>query len=72
MTRPVVFRRRALSDLIAAYDWYETQRAALGEELLTAIQATSERIGTYPEMFETVREDVRRALVPRFPFALFI
>lgn len=71
MTRPVVFRRRAQSDLIAAYDWYETQHAALGEELLSVIQATTERIAAFPEMFGTIREDVRRVLVPRFPFAMF-
>ena len=45
MTLPVVFRRRAQSDLAATFDWYEEQRSGLGEELLSAVQSTSKSIG---------------------------
>jgi plasmid stabilization system protein ParE len=71
MTLPVVFRRRARSDLAAAFDWYEEQRSNLGEEFLSAVQSTSESIGVYPEMFASVRGEVRRAIISKFPFAMF-
>ena len=71
MTLPVVYRPRAQSDLTAEYDWYEQQRAGLGEDFLAAIQATSKRIGEYPEIFRAAHGEIRRAIVPRFPFAMF-
>ena len=45
MTLPVVFRRRAQSDLAGTFDWYEEQRSGLGEELLSAVQSTSKALG---------------------------
>ena len=71
MTLPVVFRRRFRNDLAAGYDWYETQRTGLGEELLLAVQTTVKSIEPYAEMFAAVHGDVRRTMVPRFPFAIF-
>ena len=71
MTLPVVFRRRAQSDLAGTFDWYEEQRSGLGEELLSAVQSTSKSIGRYPEMFASVRGAVRRAMISKFPFAMF-
>jgi hypothetical protein len=68
MTLPVVFRRRFRNDLAAGYDWYENQRAGLGEEFLAASQTTVKSIEPYAEMFAAVHGDVRRALVRRFPF----
>ena len=71
MTLPVVFRRRAQSDLAGTFDWYEERRSGLGEELLSAVQSTSKSIGRYPEMFASVRGAVRRAMISKFPFAMF-
>ena len=71
MTLPVVFRRGAQSDLAGTFDWYEEQRSGLGEELLSAVQSTSKSIGRYPEMFASVRGAVRRAMISKFPFAMF-
>jgi plasmid stabilization system protein ParE len=71
MTLPVVFRRRFRSDLAAGYDWYEAQRPGLGEEFLSAVQSTVTNIESYREMFAAVHGDVRRVIIPRFPFAIF-
>lgn len=71
MTLPVVFRRRVQHDLAGAFDWYEQQRARLGEEFLSAVQSTFQTIELYPELFESIHGEVRRAIVPRFPFAVF-
>jgi len=71
MPLPVVFRRKVGRDLAGAYGWYEEQRAGLGEEFLTAVSTSFEAIGEFPEMFARVHGDVRRAVVSRFPYAVF-
>jgi plasmid stabilization system protein ParE len=71
MTLAVVFRRRVQSDLTAAFDWYQLQRSGLGGEFLSAAQLTFRSVGLYPESFACVHGVVRRALVARFPFAIF-
>ena len=71
MTVPVVFRRRIQHDLDAAFNWYEEQQAGLGEEFLSVVKSTFKRIELHPQMFATVHEEVRRAIVSRFPFAAF-
>jgi plasmid stabilization system protein ParE len=71
MTLPVVFRRRFRNDLAAGYDWYEAQRPGLGEDFLSAVQSTVRNIESYSEIFAAVHGDVRRVIIPKFPFAIF-
>ena len=71
MTLPVVFRRHFQQDLGAGFDWYEEQRSGLGEEFLSSVQSTLRSIEQFPEMFVSIHRDVRRAIVSRFPFAVF-
>lgn len=71
MILPVVFRRRSQQDLGAGFDWYEEQRLGLGDEFLSAVQSTLGNIEQFPEMFVSVHRNVRRAIVSRFPFAVF-
>ncbi len=71
MASPLVFRKRVGKDLAGGYKWYEEQRAGLGEEFLTAVDASFDAIEEHPEMFAQVRGKVRRAIVSRFPYAVF-
>ncbi|MBC7945808.1 MAG: type II toxin-antitoxin system RelE/ParE family toxin [Burkholderiales bacterium] len=71
MTLPVVFRRRVGSDLVAAFDWYEAQKAELGQAFLSATVSAFKCIELYPDMFAFVHGNVRRAHVPRYPFSIF-
>lgn len=71
MTLPVVYRRRAQLDLIAGFGWHDEQQPGLGDEFLSAVQSVFHSIEHYPEMFAVVHGEVRRAIVPRFPFAVF-
>ena len=71
MTLPVVFRRQFQNDLAAGYDWYEAQRLGLGEEFLSAVQSTARDVESYSEIFAAVHGEVRRVIIPRFPFAIF-
>jgi plasmid stabilization system protein ParE len=71
MALPVVYRREVGRDLAGAYGWYEEQRAGLGEEFLAAVDVTFDAIERFPEAFRQVHDEVRRANVSRFPYAVF-
>jgi plasmid stabilization system protein ParE len=58
-------------DLAEAYAWYEKRRVGLGEEFLSSVDACLEGIRRQPEMYALVHETYRRALIRRFPFAVF-
>jgi plasmid stabilization system protein ParE len=68
---PVVYRRRVGQDLAAAFDYYERQAVGLGEQFVAAVNSSFDAVERYPEMFATVHREVRRALVSRFPYAVF-
>jgi plasmid stabilization system protein ParE len=71
MAAKLLVAREAAQDIDEAYSWYETQRAGLGEEFLTCVDACLQAICRMPEMQEKVHEEYRRGLVRRFPFAIF-
>ena len=71
MALPAVYRRKVGRDLAGAYGWYEQQRTGLGEEFLAAVNASFDAIQEYPEMFARVDGEIRRAIVARFPYAVF-
>ena len=71
MSLPVVYRRKVGRDLAAAFGYYEDQLEDLGEKFLTAVDSTFDAIEHFPEMFARIHGEVRRALVSRFPYAVF-
>ncbi len=71
MNYEVLMQREAEADVRAAYQWYEAQDDGLGEEFLRAIDARLAAIQRNPFAYVTVHKDVRRALLRRFPYALF-
>ena len=58
-------------DLQAAYDWYESQLADLGEQFLAEVDEVMASICEMPERFPVVFKDVRRAKLRRFPFGAY-
>ena len=72
MTYPVKFRARVARDLAAGRQWYESQGGgALGERFLSAVTATFDEIRVRPKAFRLVNEEVRHAVVRRFPYLVF-
>ena len=67
----VIFTQAARTELIDAQDWYEREAAGLGRHFREAIDALTERLNTNPQQFPIVFKNVRRALLRRFPYALF-
>ena len=71
MALAVVYRPKVGRDLAAGFGYYEGQSPGLGEQFLSAANAAFDAIERYPEMFSRVHGEVRRALVTRFPYAVF-
>jgi plasmid stabilization system protein ParE len=67
----VIFAPAARAELIEAQDWYEGEAPGLGRRFRQAIDALAERMSANPRQFPVVFKSVRRALVRRFPYALF-
>jgi plasmid stabilization system protein ParE len=61
----------AKADLAEAFDWYESQRPGLGSEYLAEVAHLLERIERNPDEYAIVQGQTRRALVHRFPYAVF-
>jgi plasmid stabilization system protein ParE len=71
MALPVVYRPKVGRDLAFAFGYYEGQAPGLGEQFLSAVNSAFDAIERYPEMFTRVHGEARRALVSRFPYAVF-
>jgi plasmid stabilization system protein ParE len=71
MAVDLILAQEALQDIGEAYAWYEGQRAGLGEEFLSCVEACVESIRRMPQIHAIVHEGYRRALVRRFPYAIF-
>lgn len=69
--RQVVFRPQAADDASDVQAWYESRRAGLGHEFGVAIEGLIDRIATNPFMFHRVHGETRRAVLPRFPYAVY-
>lgn len=70
-TWQVVLRPEAADDASEVQAWYESRRAGLGREFGVAIEALIGRIATNPFMFHRVHGEIRRAVLSRFPYAIF-
>jgi plasmid stabilization system protein ParE len=71
MAVELIFAPEAEQDLHDAYAWYERQRAGLGEEFLSCVDACIHVICRAPGAQTQVYQSYRRALVRRFPYAIF-
>ncbi|HEX6985036.1 MAG TPA: type II toxin-antitoxin system RelE/ParE family toxin [Planctomycetaceae bacterium] len=70
MATELIFTPEADEDVVSAYVWYERQRAGLGEEFLSCVEARVASILRNPDQFELLHEGFRRALVRRFPYGI--
>jgi plasmid stabilization system protein ParE len=71
MAANLVLAEEAEKDLEEAYAWYEGRRVGLGEESLSSVDACIQAICRMPQAHAVIFENFRRALVRRFPYAVF-
>jgi plasmid stabilization system protein ParE len=68
---PVIITPAAELDLAESRDWYESIRPGLSRDFELAFDAALCRIARHPQAYEEVGYGLRRALLQRFPHAVF-
>jgi toxin ParE1/3/4 len=71
MPREIKPLPQAEADLFEAYWWYESRDQGLGDEFLRCVETCYSRIAANPESYPVRAKMFRRALVRRFPYAIF-
>lgn len=71
MNMPVVLRPESQEDLLRARDWYQRQRAGLGDEFIDAFDQFLGRIQNSPAMYAVAYKQVRRGKLRRFPYVVY-
>ena len=67
----LLLRAAAKADLDEAFLWYEERSTGSGYEFLRAARAALAQIERNPSQFAIVLDDIRRAHLLRFPYALY-
>ncbi len=67
----LIIAPEAQQDVDEAFNWYEDHRSGLGEEFLNCVDACIHFICRTPKLSPKIHMEFRRALVRRFPYAIF-
>ena len=70
MTYKVVITPEAESDLVEAFNWYETQKQGLGSSLLDSIKVSLNQVAENPFLFPEIHRNIRRHLAKTFPYSV--
>lgn len=71
MTARLVVRAAAEADINGAALWYEQRSPGLGTEFLRAVDVALAEIARMPARYPLVHREARRALLRRFPYAVY-
>ena len=71
MSLPIILRLTAQAEFDEAFDWYESQRSGLGVDFIDSLAIVINRINTNPKFYSIIFQDIRRAIVRKFPYAIF-
>lgn len=71
MTHKVIVRPEAAHQIQEAFDWYEERNEGLEVEFLRAADACLSSAQRNPAAYPLVHQQVPRALLRKFPYALF-
>jgi len=71
VNRPLVVEAEAAAELEDAVQWYERRSVGLGLEFARRIRAVLAVIERAPMQFPEAAPGIRRALVRRFPYAVY-
>ena len=67
----VRFRTEAASDVVLAREWYDGQHPGLGDDFVRSLEQIIVLVAELPEAFPEIAVRLRRALLGRFPYALY-
>ncbi len=69
--RELLIRPEAEADVQEAWRWYHTRSPLTATRFLDTLEALLQVVQEQPQSFRTVRGALHRALLPRFPFAVY-
>lgn len=67
----LTYHPEAEAELIEAAQFYDERLPGLGRQFIDAIENAGATISRFPERYRVLEGDIRRYLVPRFPFAIY-
>lgn len=71
MNYEIRFRPEAEYDIEDASVWYENQRQGLGQFFLNEVEKSLNMIAENPLLYPIIYRNTRRAVIQKFPFAIF-
>ena len=71
MIRHIRFRPQAEDEVLEAQLWYEERKPGLGSEFAASVSDTISRIADNPLAFPVACGETRRAVLRRFPYAVY-
>jgi plasmid stabilization system protein ParE len=71
VTLRIVIEKPAKADLASAIRWYKRIQPGLHSDFRLCVRAALNRIARHPEAYPVVGRRFRKALLERFPFAVF-
>jgi plasmid stabilization system protein ParE len=71
VSRQLIIRPEAETELAEAFAWYEERVPGLGSKFLLCVDAVLNSITRDPQLHPRVHRIVRRALTRRFPYEVF-
>lgn len=71
MTYKIKISEEAELDLDEAYQWYESQVDRLGSEFIRVVDNNLALIQQNPLAYPIIHNNIRRKLLPKFPYGLF-
>ncbi len=71
MIRKVFVRPEAERDLASSYAFHQECRRGLGDDFLSSVEESFERISNNPFLYPDIHRGIRRALLRRFPYGVF-
>lgn len=66
-----MFTPLASVDIEDAHSWYESQRLGLGANFRDALEGVLKLLIQFPDAGPLAHRELRRVLVPRFPYAVY-
>ena len=67
----LVVRERARAEIREAFDWYLARSPSAAARFFEAVDAAISEIERTPERHPVVRGNLRRRLLPTFPYAVY-
>lgn len=67
----VIVRKKAESQILEAYTWYERKQVHLGDVFLRAIEDQLSKIEVNPFLFQLKYKNVHLAQTKKFPYGIF-